>query len=153
MLFSKTTKKVALVMSLGLLGVSTLSAVESVKADANLPAYNSNTIYNRYGQGGYSPVVENHTTDGYTLNDNSNYELFNFVSEHTKENGDIYRYWDAKSNSSVIHDESQYSLNNIGRKVYDFDSYGYQLPQGTDFSSKTFIGELNVDYMVYRYWK
>lgn len=152
MKIKSTSKRILSTVALSVLTVSALSVVQSVKADTY---YNPSTSYNRYGVGGdNNDYIENTTVDGNHLNYNTNFELFNFKWEYKRGDGSIVRYWEAKKDASVIQDESRYSLNNINRRVYDFDSYGYQLPEGTDFSTKTFIGEQNVDaHTVYRYWK
>ena len=41
-----------------------------------------------------------------------------------------------------------------GHKVYNFDSFAYQLPESTDFGKLTYIGHFQLeDGTIYRYWK
>ena len=41
-----------------------------------------------------------------------------------------------------------------GNKVYNFDSFAYQLPESTDFGKLTYIGHFQLeDGTIYRYWK
>ena len=100
-------------------------------------------------------IVINQDENGYTLSWYTNYELYNFKSEQ-KEYGNvtvIRRTWEPKWKASVINDANDYSLDN-GNKVYNFDSYGYQLPQSTDFGTLSYIGHFQLkDGTQYRYWK
>ena len=41
-----------------------------------------------------------------------------------------------------------------GHKVYNFDSFAYQLPESTDFGKLSYIGHFQLeDGTIYRYWK
>lgn len=44
---------------------------------------------------------------------------------------------------------------NDGAKVYNFDEFGNQLPEGsTDFKSLDFLGEFSINsWTAYRFWK
>ena len=65
----------------------------------------------------------------------------------------IRRIWNPKKDESVIHDKDSYSIDD-GHKVYNFDSFAYQLPESTDFGKLTYIGYFQLeDGTIYRYWK
>ena len=151
----KTTKRMLTASALSLL-VGGALVTTSAKADIVIP-YNPSTSYNRYGHvdNDVSGCIYNRTTNGQTLIRYDNFELYNYQGESVdKTDGAIYRYWQPKSEASVITDANSFSYDNSGRVVYNFDSYGYQLNEGTNFESKTYIGELNgPNGAVFRYWK
>lgn len=151
----KTTKRMFTASALALIVGGALATV-SAKADIVIP-YNPSTSYNRYGHvdDDVAGRVYNRTTNGDILTYLANFELYNFQGESVdKTDGAIYRYWQPKSEASVINNSNSFSYDNSGRIVYNFDSYGYQLNEGTDFRSKTYIGELNgPNGTIYRYWK
>ncbi|MBS6381149.1 MAG: hypothetical protein KH407_07470 [Streptococcus sp.] len=96
--------------------------------------------------------VANYKTDGRYLSEATNFELYNFVREY-KTSDDIRRIWSPKKDESVIHDKERYSMDG-GHKVYNFDSFAYQLPESTDFGKLTYIGYFELeDGTIYRYWK
>lgn len=151
----KTTKRMLTASAFSLLVGGTL-VTTAAKADTVIP-YNPSTSYNRYGHvdDDVAGRVYNRTTDGDILTYLDNFELYNFQGEEVdKSDGAIYRYWQPKSEASVINDKNSFSYDNSGRIVYNFDSYGYQLSEGTNFGSKTYIGELSgPNGTIYRYWK
>ena len=86
------------------------------------------------------------------LSEATNFELYNFVREY-KTSDEIRRIWNPKKDESVIHDKDSYSMDD-GHKVYNFDSFAYQLPESTDFGKLSYIGHFQLeDGTIYRYWK
>lgn len=99
-------------------------------------------------------AVTNSDQNHHYLAPTTNFELYNFVREEKTPDGRTVRIWEPKWQASVINNIDDYSFDNDGNKVYNFDSYAYQLPEATDFSSKTYIGYFQLsDGTVYRYWK
>lgn len=82
--------------------------------------------------------LANYNTDGRYLSEATNFELYNFVREY-KISDEIRRIWNPKKDASVIHDKDSYSMDG-GNKVYNFDSFAYQLLESTDFGELTYIG-------------
>ena len=82
--------------------------------------------------------LANYNTDGRYLSEATNFELYNFVREY-KTSDDIRRIWNPKKDESVIPDKESYSMDG-GNKVYNFDSFAYQLLESTDFGELTYIG-------------
>lgn len=82
--------------------------------------------------------VANYNTDGCYLSEAINFELYNFVREYNTSD-EIRRIWNPEKDESVIHDKDNNSIND-GHKVYNFDSFAYQLPESTDFGQLTYIG-------------
>ena len=98
------------------------------------------------------PQLANYNTDGRYLSEATNFELYNFVREY-KTSDEIRRIWNPKKDESVIHDKESYSVDG-GNKVYNFDSFAYQLPESTDFGKLSYIGHFQLeDGTIYRYWK
>lgn len=117
-------------------------------------AYTFGNDYDAIRQGQSGQEVGNQDVHGKFLPQTTNFELYNYVGQHTEYGGHlVVRQWQPKSEASVINDVNDYSLDN-GNKVYNFDSFGYQLPQITDFGSKIYIGYFQLkDGTIYRYWK
>ena len=82
--------------------------------------------------------LANYNTDGRYLSEATNFELYNFVREY-KISDEIRRIWNRKKDELVIHDKDTYSMDG-GNKVYNFDSFAYQLLESTDFGELTYIG-------------
>ena len=94
----------------------------------------------------------NYNTDGHYLSEPTNFELYNFIIEY-KTSDEIRHIWNPKKDELVIHDKDSYSMDG-GNKVYNFDSFAYQLPESTDFGQLTYIGYFELeDGTIYRYWK
>ena len=73
------------------------------------------------------------------------------LSESYKTSDEIRRIWSPKKDESVIHDKDSYSMDG-GNKVYNFDSFAYQLPESTDFGKLSYIGHFQLeDGTIYRY--
>ena len=84
-----------------------------------------------YSEAKREPQLANYNTDGRYLSEATNFELYNFVREY----------------------KDSYSMDG-GNKVYNFDSFAYQLPESTDFGKLSYIGHFQLeDGTIYRYWK
>lgn len=149
--------KKVLITLLVALGVA-LTTTE-VNASVSLPKYNDSTAYNRYGNVAGLDVsgrVYNRSTDGAILTYIDNFRVYNFVKEvKDPKDGTAMRYWQPKSEVSVITNPESHSYDNDGAVVYNFDEYGNQLmEETTDFYSLDYLGHLNINgNTVYRYWK
>ena len=98
-----------------------------------------------YSESKREAQLANYNTDGRYLSEATNFELYNFVRE--------YKTSDEIKDESVIHDKDSYSMDG-GNKVYNFDSFAYQLPESTDFGKLSYIGHFQLeDGTIYRYWK
>ena len=105
-----------------------------------------------YSEAKREPQLANYNTDGRYLSEATNFELYNFVREY-KTSDEIRRIWNPKKDESVIHDKESYSMDG-GNRVYNFDSFAYQLPESTDFGKLSYIGHFQLeDGTIYRYWK
>ena len=114
-----------------------------VKADAYQSGRDADIMRERgqiwnYSEVKREPQLANYNTDGRYLSEATNFELYNFVREY-KTSDEIRRIWNPKKDASVIHDKERYSIDD-GHKVYNFDSFAYQLPESTDFGKLTYIG-------------
>ena len=141
-----------------LVTVLTLGAtITTVKADTYQSGRDADIMRER-GQAWNFPEIKrerqvaNYNTDGRYLSEATNFELYNFVREY-KTSDEIRRIWNPEKDESVIHDKDNNSIND-GHKVYNFDSFAYQLPESTDFGKLTYIGYFELeDGTIYRYWK
>ena len=105
-----------------------------------------------YSESKREAQLANYNTDGRYLSEATNFELYNFVREY-KTSDEIRRIWNPKKDESVIHDKESYSMDG-GNRVYNFDSFAYQLPESTDFGKLSYIGHFQLeDGTIYRYWK
>ena len=114
-----------------------------VKADAYQSGSDADIMRQRGQVWNYSevkrePQLANYNTDGRYLSEATNFELYNFVREY-KISDEIRRIWNPKKDELVIHDKDSYSMDG-GNKVYNFDSFAYQLLESTDFGELTYIG-------------
>lgn len=97
--------------------------------------------------------IHNVTQNYRILPDSTNFELYNYIKDELNPSGYTIRKWQPKYEVSVINDANDYSVED-GNKVYNFNSFAYQIPQTTDFVSLTFIGQFELkDGTIYRYWK
>ena len=114
-----------------------------VKADAYQSGRDADIMRERgqvwnYSEAKKEPQLANYNTDGRYLSEATNFELYNFVREY-KISDEIRRIWNPKKDELVIHDKDSYSMDG-GNKVYNFDSFAYQLLESTDFGELTYIG-------------
>lgn len=96
--------------------------------------------------------LANYNTDGRYLSETTNFELYNFVREY-KTSDEIRRIWNLRRTNQLSTIRITDSIDD-GHKVYNFDSFAYQLPESTDFGKLTYIGHFQLeDGTIYRYWK
>ena len=117
--------------------VLTLGATMTmVKADTYQSGRDADIMRERgqvwnYSESKRDPQLANYNTDGRYLSEATNFELYNFVREY-KTSDEIRRIWNPKKDESVSTIRITDSIDD-GHKVYNFDSFAYQLPESTDF--------------------